>query len=167
VAGFFITWLSVCCWGADQSIDSSLLHRGDEHLGRLREKPRRLEDDFGPGRNAKRLGDGIDAGQRAFHRSHLERVADHFFEFATGILRADRARARTECPASRAAFTVSRPIPLLAPMIKTVATAVNALVGPATHRHVRSRQPHRKMNVGFLWKEGSGVANNQTPTSSR
>src|SRR6516225_1998674 len=32
---------------ADQTLDSSLLHRGDEHLGRLREKPRRLEDDFG------------------------------------------------------------------------------------------------------------------------
>jgi len=32
---------------ADQPFDSSLLHRGDEHLGRLREKPRRLEDDFG------------------------------------------------------------------------------------------------------------------------
>src|SRR5206468_3733016 len=32
------------------------------------------------------------------------------------------ARARTECPASRAALTVSRPIPLLAPMIRTVAT---------------------------------------------
>jgi 2-keto-4-pentenoate hydratase/2-oxohepta-3-ene-1,7-dioic acid hydratase in catechol pathway len=36
---------------------------------------------------------------------------------------ADRASARTECPASRAAFTVSSPIPLLAPMIRTVATA--------------------------------------------
>ena len=66
---------------ADQSLDSSLLHRGDEHLGCLREKPRRLEDDFGPGRNAKRLGDSIDAGQRAFHRTHFERVASHFFEF--------------------------------------------------------------------------------------
>jgi hypothetical protein len=48
---------------------------------RLREKSRRLKDDFGPGRNAKRLGDSIDAGQGAFHRSHLERIADHFFEF--------------------------------------------------------------------------------------
>jgi Esterase PHB depolymerase len=45
----------------------------------------------------------------------------------TGILRADRARARTECAASRVAFTVSSPIPLLAPMIRT-ATPVNALV---------------------------------------
>jgi hypothetical protein len=66
---------------ADQTLDSSLLHRGDEHLGRLREKPRRLEDDFGPNRNTKRLDDGIDAGQRAFHRSHLERVAGNFIEF--------------------------------------------------------------------------------------
>src|SRR5215467_13287400 len=65
--------------------------------------------------------------------------------WSTGILRADRARARTECPASSAALTVSRPIPLLAPMIRTVATPVNALIGPVTHRHVRSRQPHRKM----------------------
>src|SRR5215467_1568518 len=66
---------------ADQTLDSSPLHRGDEHLGRLREKPRRLEYDFGPSRNTKRLDDGIDAGQRAFHRSHVERVAGHFFEF--------------------------------------------------------------------------------------
>src|SRR5262249_62254562 len=66
---------------ADQTLDSSLLHRGDEHLGRLREQPRRLEDDFGPSRNTKRLDDGIDAGQRAFHRCHLERVAGQFFEF--------------------------------------------------------------------------------------
>src|SRR5262249_9707818 len=42
--------------------------------------------------------------------------------WSTGILRADRANARTECPASRAAFTVSRPIPLLAPTISTLAT---------------------------------------------
>src|SRR6516162_8079288 len=39
------------------------------------------------------------------------------------ILRADRASARTECPAARAAFTPSSPIPLLAPMIRTVAMA--------------------------------------------
>src|SRR5262245_37218482 len=38
------------------------------------------------------------------------------FAWSIGILRADRARARTECPASKAAFTASRPIPLLAPM---------------------------------------------------
>ena len=31
-------------------------------------------------------------------------------------------------------------------MIRTLATPVNALVGPATHRHVRSGQPHRKMD---------------------
>src|SRR5262249_54219879 len=36
---------------------------------------------------------------------------------------ADQPLARTECSASRAAFTASRPIPLLAPMIRTVATA--------------------------------------------
>jgi hypothetical protein len=48
-----------------------------------------------------------------------------------GILRADRASARTECPASRVAFTVSRPIPLLAPMIRTVATGLMLPVGPA------------------------------------
>jgi hypothetical protein len=28
-------------------------------LGRFGEKPRRLEDDFGPGRNAKRLGQSL------------------------------------------------------------------------------------------------------------
>src|SRR5262245_40518961 len=43
--------------------------------------------------------------------------------WSTRILRADRASARTECPALRAAFTVSRPNPLLAPIIRTVATA--------------------------------------------
>src|SRR2546429_9149068 len=47
------------------------------------------------------------------------------------ILRADRASARTECPASRPAFTVSRPIPLLAPMIRTFATASCSQFGPA------------------------------------
>jgi hypothetical protein len=50
--------------------------------------------------------------------------------WSTGILRADRASARTGCPARSAAFTVSRPVPLLAPMIKTVA-AVMLLVGLA------------------------------------
>src|SRR6266540_5291418 len=35
----------------------------------------------------------------------------------------DSGHYRTECPASRAAFTVSRPTPLLAPMIRTAATA--------------------------------------------
>src|SRR5262249_50431939 len=53
------------------------------------------------------------------------------FGWSTGILRADRASARTECPASRAALTVSRPIPLLAPMIRTIATASCSPSGPA------------------------------------
>src|SRR5258708_39749719 len=65
---------------ADQPLDVSLLHRGDEHSRRLGEKPRRLEDGFWPGRNAERLGDNIDSGQRALHRGHLERVAGYFFE---------------------------------------------------------------------------------------
>jgi hypothetical protein len=51
-----------------------------EHSRRFGEKPRGLEDDFGPGRNAQRLGDNIDPGQRALHRGHLERIAAHFFE---------------------------------------------------------------------------------------
>src|SRR6516165_4845153 len=65
---------------ADQPLDLSLLHRGDEHSRRFGEKPRRLEDDFGPGRNAERLDDNIDSGQRALHGGHLERVAGHSFE---------------------------------------------------------------------------------------
>src|SRR5947207_6756536 len=65
---------------ADQPLDVSLLHRGDEHSRRFGEKPRRLEDDFGPDRNTKRLDDSIDSGQRALYRGHLERVAGHFFE---------------------------------------------------------------------------------------
>jgi hypothetical protein len=51
---------------ADQSLDSSLLHRGEEDFGRVREKPRRLEDDFGSARYTERLGDDIDAGQGTF-----------------------------------------------------------------------------------------------------
>jgi hypothetical protein len=39
-----------------------------------------LEDEFGPGRNAKRLGDDIDSAQCALHRGHFKRVAGHFFE---------------------------------------------------------------------------------------
>jgi hypothetical protein len=65
---------------ADQPLDLSLLHRGDEHSRRFGEKPRRLEDDFGSGRNAERLDNNIDSGQRALHPGHLERVAGHFFE---------------------------------------------------------------------------------------
>ena len=59
-------------------------------------------------------------------------------------LRFHRASARMECPASSAAFTVSRPIPLLAPMIRTVATSSCSRVRLA-HRHVRCMQPHRKV----------------------
>src|SRR6266403_4388272 len=69
--------------------------------------------------------------------------------WSIGILRAERASARTECPASRAAFTVSRPIPLLAPMMRTVATASCSRSARLAHHHVRCRQPHRKM-VGRL-----------------
>src|SRR5262245_56012374 len=65
---------------ADQSLDSSLLHRGYEYLGRFGEEPLRFEDDFGSARYAKRLGDDIDAGQGTLHRSHLECVTGHFFE---------------------------------------------------------------------------------------
>src|SRR5215468_6158312 len=109
---------------ADQPFDVSLLHRGDKHSRRFGEKPRRLEDDFGTGRNAERLDDDTDTAQRALHCSRLERVAGHFFQFgAVNRNPSGRASARTECPASRAAFTVSRPIPLLAPMMRTVATA--------------------------------------------
>ena len=39
-------------------------------------KPRRLEADFGAGRNAERLDDEINSSQRALHRGHFERVPD-------------------------------------------------------------------------------------------
>ena len=113
---------------ADQSLkNSSLLHRGDERLGRFGEKPHRLEDDFEPRRNAKRLDDGIDAGQSAFHCGHFKRIASYFFEL--GVTRRvfsgpTAPRRKIECLALRAAFTVSRPIPLLAPMIRSVATQI-------------------------------------------
>ena len=66
---------------ADQPFDVSLLHGGDKHSCRFGEKPRRLEDDFGPGRNAERLDDDTDSAQRARHCGRLERVAGHFFQF--------------------------------------------------------------------------------------
>ena len=66
---------------ADQPLDLSLLHCGDEHPRRFGEKSRRLEDDFWPGRNAERLDDDIDSAQCALHRGHLEGVAGHLFQF--------------------------------------------------------------------------------------
>src|SRR5215510_9547607 len=39
----------------------------DQHSRRFGEEPRRLEDDFGPGRNAERLDDDTDSAQRALH----------------------------------------------------------------------------------------------------
>src|SRR5262249_49340187 len=60
---------------ADQPLNLSLLHCGDEHSRRFGEKSRRLEDDFWPGRNAERLDDDIDSAQRALHRGHLKGVA--------------------------------------------------------------------------------------------
>src|SRR5262245_56234128 len=65
---------------ADQPLDVSLLHRGDKDSRRFGEKPRRLEDGFGPDRNTERLDGGIDSSQRALYRGHLDRVAGHFFE---------------------------------------------------------------------------------------
>src|SRR6516164_6646503 len=35
-------------------------------------------------------------------------------------------------------------------MIRTLATPVNARVGPVTHRHVRSKQLHRKTHEGVI-----------------
>src|SRR5262245_46840748 len=64
--------------------------------------------------------------------------------WSTRILRADRASARTECPALRAAFTVSSPIPLLAPMIRTFATTSCSRSARLAHRHVRCRQLYCK-----------------------
>src|SRR5215813_8455627 len=110
---------------ADQPLDLSLLHCGDEHPRRFGEESRRLEDDFGPDRNAERLDDEIDSSHARFTVA-ISRASPAIFSslgWSTGILRADCASARTECPASRAAFTASRPIPLLAPMIRTVVTA--------------------------------------------
>jgi hypothetical protein len=53
-------------------------------------------------------------------------------------------KRRAQPSPSRAAFTVSRPIPLLAPTISTLAT-VSMLPVPSAHRHVRCRQPYRKI----------------------
>jgi len=50
---------------ADQPLDLSLLHCGDEHPRRFGEESRRLEDDFGLDRNVERLDDDIDSSQRA------------------------------------------------------------------------------------------------------
>src|SRR5215467_2439115 len=80
---------------ADQPLDVSFLHRGDKHSRRFGEKPRRLEDDFGTGRNAERLDDGTDSA-------------------------------------------------LLAPMMRTVATASCSWSDPPGSLHVLAGQPHRK-----------------------
>jgi hypothetical protein len=50
---------------ADQPLDLSLLHRGDEHPRRFGKKSRRLDDGFEPGRNAERLDDDINSSARA------------------------------------------------------------------------------------------------------
>src|SRR5206468_6216660 len=65
---------------ADQPLDLSLLHCGDEPSRRFGEKSRRLEDGFESGRNAERLDDDISSGQRVLHRGEPERVAGHFFQ---------------------------------------------------------------------------------------
>src|SRR6516162_3518280 len=58
---------------ADQPLDLSLLHCSDEHPCCFGEESRRLEDDFGPDRNAERLDDDIDSSQRgAEFRASLE-----------------------------------------------------------------------------------------------
>src|SRR5262249_40375025 len=66
---------------ADQPLDLSLLHRGDEHSRRFGEKLHWLEDDFWPGGNARRRGDDIDSGQRALPRGNSDAAAGLFFEF--------------------------------------------------------------------------------------
>src|SRR5262245_60759096 len=68
---------------ADQPLDVSLLHRGDEHPRCFGEKPHRLEDDFRPRRNAERLDNDIDPAQSASHRDHLKRIASHCFQVWT------------------------------------------------------------------------------------
>src|SRR5690348_8310969 len=47
-------------------------------------------------------------------------------------------------------------------MIRTVATPVNTLVGPTTHRHVRSRWLHHKMD-GRLYLSASAQRLDQAP----
>src|SRR5262249_50527506 len=77
---------------ADQPLDLSLLHCGDEHPRRFGEESRRLEDDFGPDRNAERLDDDIDSSQRALHGGDLEGVAGHFFQL--GVVEANSPGGR-------------------------------------------------------------------------
>src|SRR5437773_4855001 len=69
---------------ADQPPDLSLLHRGDEHSRRFGEKPRRLEDDFGPAQNPGHLGAATASGQPALHLGILDPVPGHFFELGWG-----------------------------------------------------------------------------------
>jgi hypothetical protein len=59
---------------------------------------------------------------------------------STEIFRADRANARTACPALRAAFMVSSPIPLLSPTIRTVAMASILSNGPPAHHYIVSAE---------------------------
>src|SRR5262245_60459177 len=101
---------------------------------------RRLHLDDDLVRPRRRIGEG--------HQFELAITGEH--DAAHGFLpeklvRLARASGCTECPASRAAFTVSRPIPLLAPMIRTVATASCSWSARLARRDVRCRQLCRKM----------------------
>src|SRR5262249_583087 len=80
---------------ADQPLDLSLLHCGDEHSRRFGEKSRRLEDGFEPVRNAERLNDDVSSGQRALHRGEPERVPGHFLQF--GVVKTNSSG----CPRQR------------------------------------------------------------------
>src|SRR5260370_7071174 len=53
---------------ADQPLDLSLLHRGDQHARRFGENQRRLKDDLGTARNADRPGDTAPSTHRALPR---------------------------------------------------------------------------------------------------
>jgi hypothetical protein len=71
------------------------------------------------------MNDGLDAGQGLLDRIMVARVAVYFLKL--GMINADRGcRPRQGAqPALSAAWTVARPIPLLAPIIRTAVIGVN------------------------------------------
>src|SRR5215813_13066062 len=87
------------------------------------------------------------------------------FGLSIGILRADRDSARTECPASRAAFTVSRPIPSARSDDQDFRHGVMLLVGLAWLIVMCNAGSRTARRAGRLHMKGRGRECAQVPTT--
>lgn len=106
----------------NQALNTLRLRRIHKDTSGLRKQVRPAENVFRVWRYSKRLNDRVNAFQRS---STVPRSSASLSSFSSRgsckcIEVAERANARTECPALSASLTVSRPIPLLAPTIRTV-----------------------------------------------